>query len=286
MVVLFADTDCDVSPELAKKLGFQVIDMPYSIDGKVIPPYENFDCHTFYQSLRDGVMPSTSAKNPFEYVQIFEPILKEGNDVLYVHFSSEMSGTFTSLHIAMEELKEKYPERTIHTVDTKAISIGALNILFEVKNLVDEGKSVEEIISFVENEKEHFATYFFAEDLQFFKRSGRVTGFSAFVGSMLGIKPMMYMSSDGKLEVIGKQIGRKGAINFIMNKIEELQDSIKDHKVLIANADTPVAEQFKVLLKEKYGEDLDVEVVDLNPTIGAHCGPNAVGVCFHAKSRK
>lgn len=285
MLKLFTDTDCDVSPKLAKKLGFNLINMPYFIDNVEYEPYKNFDCHDFYVSLRNGIVPKTASLNSHQYIKIFEKVLSKGDDILYVHFSSKMSGTFNNAEIAIETLKEKYPARKIDLVDTKAISIGALNILYEVSNLYKEGKTSEEIINFVVENRDNFATYFFAEDLEFFKRSGRVNGISAFIGCLLNLKPIMCMTQTGELKVIDKLIGRKNAIKYLINKIDEIGDEIFKHKILIANADTPSAEYIEQYLNNKYGDKIDVEVVDLNPTIGSHCGPGACGICFHAKHR-
>ncbi|MBQ7643265.1 MAG: DegV family protein, partial [Clostridia bacterium] len=132
MYVLFTDTDTDLTPVEAKHFGYHLISMPYSIGDKTVFPYEDFevfDYKAFYNSLRHGVMPQTSGLSPQKYIDYFEPFFKEGKDVLYVHFSEVMSGTFAALKIAEDELKEKYPERTLHKIDTKGITIGSLNIV-------------------------------------------------------------------------------------------------------------------------------------------------------------
>ena len=117
MIILFTDTDTDMTPSVAKELGYNLISMPYSINEKEIYPYvdfNEFDYKSFYNLLRSGVLPKTSAISPVTYINYFEPFLKEGHDILYVHFSAAMSGTFSALHIAEEELKEKYPDRKIY----------------------------------------------------------------------------------------------------------------------------------------------------------------------------
>ena len=149
MLVLFTDTDCDVTPSLADELGYKLISMPYTIENITTYPYKDsneFDYTAFYNKLRTGVIPKTYAISPQEYMNHFEPIFSNGDDILYVHFSKAMSGTFDSMNIALEELKEKYPERKFYTIDTKSISIGSLAICYEVSELYKQGYTVDQII--------------------------------------------------------------------------------------------------------------------------------------------
>ena len=135
MLVIFTDTDTDLTPKKAKEFGYHLISMPYSIDGKTIYPYvdfDEFDAHAFYDSLRGGILPKTSAISTENYIGYFEPHFKNGDDILYVHFSAAMSVTFDAMKTAVARLKEKYPERKFYTIDTKGITIGRLNIVEEI----------------------------------------------------------------------------------------------------------------------------------------------------------
>ena len=289
MYALFTDTDTDLTPEEAKKFGYHLISMPYSIGDKTIYPYEDFetfDYKEFYDQLRSGVMPQTSGLSPQKYEDYFEPFFKEGKDVLYVHFSAAMSGTFAALDIAEAELKEKYPERTLYRLDTKGITIGSLNIVKEVGDMYLAGKSIEEILEWGKTEVDKFAIYFFAENLTFFRRSGRVGNIAGIMGNLLGIHPIIYMGSDGKMVSCDKARGKKATLDKIMNYVDSLQENIKDHRVIVASTDAEeTARILGDMLKEKYGEDLRLEYVITNPTAGSHCGPNGIGVSFHAKHR-
>ena len=288
MYVIFADTDMDMTPEAAKEYGYHLISMPYSIDGKEIYPYEDFevfDAKTFYSDLRNGAMPKTSGLSPEKYINYFEPFFKEGKDILYVHFSKAMSGTFEAMNIAYEELKEKYPRRTLHLIDTKGITICSLNIAKEIGDMYVAGKSIEEIEEWARTEVDKFAIYFFAEDLSFFKRSGRVSELSAFMGNLLGIRPIINMGSDGVMKSVDKARGRRATIAKILNYVEDLQEDIKDHRVIIGHTDAEdTAHLLGERLEEVYGK-LNIEYVMVNPTAGSHCGPEGVGICFHAKHR-
>lgn len=207
MLVLFTDTDTDLTPQEAKEYGYHLISMPYVIDEKEIFPYEDFEefkAHEFYEMLRSGVMPKTCAVSPSKYVEYFEPIFARGDDILYVHFSAAMSGTFNAMHLALEELNEKYPERKFYTIDTKGITICSLNIVKEIGDMYKQGKSIEELLAWAEVEVDKFATYFYVDDLKFFQRSGRISGFSAAMGTLLGVHPIIFMDSDGQMKNIAK----------------------------------------------------------------------------------
>lgn len=289
MLVLFTDTDCDFTPELAKEYGYQLISMPYSIDSNTIFPYESFDVfedETYYQSLRDGTLPTTSSIPVPRYIEYFEPSFAAGDDILYVHFSRKLSASFEAMDQAVAQLKEKYPERKFYALDTHGISICAQNIAMEIGDMYKEGKTVEEILAWAETELDHFACYFFADDLKFFKRSGRVTGMAATMGTLLGIRPILYMSQDGKLVAIGKEKGRAKALDRLTAYMEDLQDDMASHRIcLVHGGNLPLVQMLESRIREKFGNDLNITTYKLNPTAGAHCGPDAIGVCFHAKHR-
>ena len=290
-MVLFTDTDCDITPEIAKKYNFQLISMPYIIDGEEVYPYKSwdtFDSHGFYQMLRERKtnLPTTCGISEENYREYFEPWFAKGEDIFYVHFSAAMTKTFDSMHAALDKLKEKYPERKFYEVDAKGITIGAYNIVVEIGDMFLKGKTVEEVLKWAETEVDKFAIYFFADDLKFFHKSGRVKGLSAFMGGLVGVRPIINMDSRGVMDSVGKALGRKNALNALIDKVKELGDEIKAHRIVISSGDAPELEALvEKALKVEFGYDLWIEHVLLNPTAGAHCGPDGVGISFHAKHR-
>lgn len=289
MYKLFFDSDCDVTLEIAKKYNATLISMPYALNGEEVSPYKDwkvFDAKTFYDALRKGdANPTTSALNEREYIEYFEPVLKEGKDILYVHFSRQMSATFNSCDAAIKTLLAKYPERRIQLIDTKAISISSLLTCIRIGELVKEGKTIDEIVAVSEDIVMTSSVYFYADNLKFFARSGRVSGFSAFMGGMIGVKPIIYMSSEGKMVSIDSAIGRRKALDKILGYVEKKQDDFKKYPVLIAHADSlALVDEFVAKLKEKFGE-FEYTVVDVNPTAGCHSGPDVIGIAFHGKER-
>lgn len=289
MLVLFADTDMDLTKKEAKELGYKLISMPYSIGNDLIYPYESWDefkAHEFYEQLRGGTLPKTSSISEEKYVEYFEPEFKKGNDIFYVHFSRNMSGTFDAMDKAVEKLKEKYPERKFYEVDTLGISILGYIIAKEIADLFKDGKTVEEVLEWAKKEIKHYACYFFADDLKFFKQSGRVSNLAGTMGTLLGIRPIIYMNDEGKMLNIGKEKGRFRAVEKLVSYFEELSVDPKEHRIILASADNnELVQEMKDKLEEKYGKGLKIETTTVNPTIGAHCGPDTVGLAFYAKHR-
>ena len=289
MFTLFFDSDCDITPEVAQKYHAKLISMPYVVDGEEVHPYvdfDKFDEKEFYGMLRSGVLPTTCALAAEDYRLYFEPELEKGNDILYVHFSRAMSASFQAADACIKELLEKYPDRRIELVDTKGITIVSYNIATQIGELVLQGKSIDEIKDWAAVNVDKTAVYFYADNLKFFARSGRVSGFKAFMGGMIGVKPIIYMSSEGKMVSIGSAVGRKKALEKVMSYVQDLQEDIANYPIVIGHCDAmPLVELLKTMLKEKFGENLNITVVNVNPTAGSHCGPDTVGVTFHAIHR-
>jgi len=288
MLKIYTDTDTDITPAIAAEYGYKLISMPYSIEAKTVYPYEDFqtfDAHAFYDVLRGGVLPTTSAISKERYIRYFEEDFKEGNDILYVHFSRAMTNTFDVMDQAVAELKAKYPGTRFEEIDTKGITTISYNIVREVGDLVKEGKTLDEILAWAAEEVDHFAMYFFADDLKFFRRSGRVSGLTAAMGTLIGIRPIIHMSQEGKMVSVGSEKGRLNAMLRLVKTVEELGDDISAHRICIGHSDSPqIAHEVGKMITNKFGPQR-IEYVDVNPTAGSHCGPNGVGVCFHAKHR-
>ncbi len=289
MLTLFTDTDTDMTPEHAKEYGYHLISMPYSIDGKAVYPYEDFkkfDAKKFYDTLRGGTLPKTSSISKERYLRYFEPELAAGNDILYVHFSRAMTATFDEMDKAISELEAKYPGRKIYTIDTKAITILSLIIVEEIGKMIKNGKTVEEVLKWAATEVDHYAVYFFANDLKFFARSGRVSGIAGTMGTLLGVRPIINISSEGKMDSVGKEKGKKKALERLAQYVVELGSDVENHRIIVASADAKeLANELREMIQSKFSKKLEFEYVEVNPTAGSHCGPDTVGVAFHAIHR-
>lgn len=289
MLTRFTDTDVDICPEVAAEYGYKLISMPYSVDGKTVYPfvdYDRYDFHAYYDMLRGGALPTTSALGEDAYYKYFEPEFAAGNDILYVHFSRAMTVSFDVMDKVVGNLLKKYPERKFYDIDTKGITIVSYLVVRELGDRLNAGMTPDEAVEWARTEVDHYAQYFFADDLKFFRRSGRVGGLAATMGGLIGLRPVIHMSQEGKMESIGTVKGRIQVMEKLVSYVEELGDNIKDHRFIVGHTDAlDLAKQLADMLRAKFGEDLDIEYVCTNPTAGAHCGPNGVGVAFHAKRR-
>ena len=289
MLKIYTDTDTDILPEDAKKYGYKVISMPYIVNGEEIKPYEDFEVFEYaeyYNRLRNELLPKTCAISSEEYKRYFEEDFKQGNEILYVHFSRAMSGTFNAMEIAVKELKEKYPNAKFYTVDTKGITILSNIIVKEIGDLYLEGKGIEEILKWAEENVDKYATYFFADSLSFFAKSGRISNFSKVMGTLIGVKPIIYMDAKGTMTNIGKERGRIKAMNKLISYFDELAVEPTKHRIVIGHADAlDMAKDLGNKLNEKYNNELNIEYVVVNPTAGSHCGPDTIGIAFFAKHK-
>ena len=286
MSVLLIDADGELWYTRQEELGVDCIKMPYAYNNETYyyDLGKNTDFRRFYDAVRGGTVPTTMALNPQEYVEILEPYFKKGEDVLYVSFSHAMSGTFDHLQTALKQLKEKYPQRKCTVFDTKSISLGAGIQMEYAAQLKNSGATDEEIISALEKFTDRVAVYFVVDDLNHLKRGGRLSGFAAFAGTLLQIKPILSMDAKGGLSVLQKVTGKKQALRTIADKVAaELTGT--EYSVYIVDADDPSeGDALANLIKEKRPEAKIVRQA-VGPVIGAHCGPGTIGVIFIADKR-
>lgn len=288
MSVFFIDSNSELWFTEAEKLGIKHISMPYTLDG-VEHGYDlgkTHDHKKFFSKVRKGLIPITSALNPQNYIEIFEPYLMRGEDILYVTFSRELSSTFDFLDTAIEILKEKYPNQSIKYIDTKSISLGAGIIAYEAAVMHKRGATDDEIIDFIKSFRKNIATYFTVDDLMHLKRGGRISTMSAVIGSTLGIKPILCVNDEGKIISHDKVMGRKKALSYLANLVKVLGKNVADYPIGILHAD---AEDDALILKEKIqqiaGKDARIWLQPIGPTTGTHCGPKTIALAFHAKQR-
>lgn len=286
MSVLLIDADGELWYTRQEELGVDCIKMPYAYNNETYyyDLGKNTDFRRFYDAVRGGTVPTTMALNPQEYVEILEPYFQKGEDVLYVSFSHAMSGTFDHLQTALKQLKEKYPQRKCTVFDTKSISLGAGIQMEYAAQLKNSGATDEEIISALEKFTDRVAVYFVVDDLNHLKRGGRLSGFAAFAGTLLQIKPILSMDAKGGLSVLQKVTGKKQALRTIADKVAaELTGT--EYSVYIVDADDPSeGDALAKLIKEKRPEAKIVRQA-VGPVIGAHCGPGTIGVIFIADKR-
>ena len=282
MSVFFTDTDCEMWFTDAESLGMNIIGMPYTINGKesVYDFGKNTDIEAFYNEMSAGKIATTAALNVQNYIDYFEPIFAAGEDILYVHFSSQLSCTFDSMKNAVEQLKEKYPERKFTSFDTLNISVGAGIQAIEACKLHNAGASDEEVVEFLQNFRDKIAIYFYVDTLQYLRRGGRVSAVSNFMGTLLNLKPILTVTSEGKLEKMTVVKGKKKATDFLFEKFEKEYNNDDRYEVYILDASNKdVADELAEKIRNS-GKNVNIRRMPVGPVIGAHSGPGTVGCVF------
>lgn len=284
--VIYTDSACDIRPELLKDWGISYSLLTFQFEGEN-KEYSNEDMgiDIFYNRMRVGDVARTSAINPDTFSSAFEKILKTGKDVLYLGFSSGLSTTYNSARIAAEELLTNYPDRKIITVDTLSASAGQGLMLYLVSEKKKAGATIEEAAAYAEEIRPKLCHWFTPDSLTYLKRGGRVSPTVAFVGTVLGIKPILHVDDNGKLINVSKVRGRKASLDALVSKYGELAEDRKNGTVFICQADClDDAHYIESEIKSKYGADVKV-ITDIGPVIGAHAGPGTIAVFFIGKER-
>ena len=287
MYELFCDSNCELWHTKIKELGLNVIKMPYTVGDKeyFYDMGENTDFTAFFKSMRQGAVPKTSALNSTVYTEYFEPVLQAGKDIYYITFSHAMSKTFDAMDAAIAQLKEKYPDREIRTVDTKTISLGSGFITYYAALKYRDGATMDELDAYVKELIPHTATYFAVESLTYLYRGGRVSGLSKVFGNLLNIKPVLHFNDEGKIINITKAKGFRKALSVMLDYLKDKGSELDKFKIFVLQADCEdVAKAMVEDVKHLYPE-ADVELQPVGPVIGAHCGPGTVGLIFHCKQR-
>ena len=281
---IITDSCCDFTQQQYQELGVTCAPLSVLYNGV---NHDNFtdpaDVKAFYEELRSGVMATTSAVNPDGWAALMEDALQAGRDVLVLAFSSGLSTTYQSAVIAAKDLRETYPDRKILVVDTLCAALGQGLLVWYACKKRDEGLSIDELCTWVEENKLHICHWVTVDDLNHLKRGGRISAATAMMGSMLNIKPIIYVDNDGHLINTAKVRGRKAAIDLLAGKLDET--GIDQEIAFIAHGDCPEdAAALEKILKETYGVK-EVITGYVGPVIGAHTGPGVLVLFFMGSHR-
>lgn len=286
--VILTDSSCDLPAELADQMQLTVLPLTVDMDGKLYRNYldgREIGFHEFYEQVVTAKSAKTSAVTSEQFMEVLEPLCQAGVDVLYLAFSSGLSGTYNSGAIAMRELSEKYPERKLYAVDSLCASLGEglfVDLCHEKK---EAGMTIDELRDYAESLKLHICHWFTVNDLMFLKRGGRVSAATAIVGSVLSIKPVMHMDNEGHLIKVDVARGRKASLRALVAKMEKLATDPEKQRVYICHGDClQDAEYVASLVREKFGIT-DIRINYVGPVIGAHTGPGVVSLFFVGSER-
>lgn len=283
--VITTDSTVDLPKDFLEEKGVTVLALSYILDGVTYQDMDGLSGKEFFDKIRNGSLPTTSQVNPEEARAVFEEIVKEGKDILHIAFSSGLSGTYNSCRIAGEELMEDYPGARVVVIDSLCASMGEGLVLYKALELKEQGKSLEEIAAWVEENKLHICHNVTVDDLFHLHRGGRVSKATAVLGTMVKIKPIIHMDNEGKLMVIGKERGRKKSIVNLVDRMEKQMGDYDNSVCMITHGDCEEdALYLKSLLEERFGIK-QVIIHGIGSVIGSHTGPGVLAVFFMGNER-
>lgn len=285
--VICTDSACDISDELLAEWGVPYRNLTFRFNGDSVE-YTGLtmDVTDFYNRMREGGIAKTAAINTEVFSEMFEEILKEGKDVLYLGFSSGLSTTYNSGRLAALSLAEKYPERKIRTVDTLCASAGEGLLVYLALREQKKGRTVDEVAEYVERTKMQLCHWFTVDDLVYLKRGGRVSPATAVVGNILQFKPILHVDNEGHLVKVGVARGRRKSLETVADKFGELSvEAPEEATVFISHGDCRAdAELVAKFIREKYGANVQI-ITHVGAVIGAHSGPGTIALFFLGKER-
>ena len=285
---IFTDATSDLTDApMAGLPTVEIIPMEIEIDGRTYQygPKGTITVSEFYDLQKGGADVKTTRINPWTYRSCFEPVLQKGLDILYLCFSSGLSGTIMSARLSAEELQEDYPERRIICIDTLCASLGEGFLVREAARKQSEGLSLDELVQWVTGHRLEVCHWFTVDTFEHLRKGGRVTAAAAAAGTTLKIKPMLHVDENGQLAVMDKPRGRKQAIGKLLKKIEEGWEPETGKLIIVGHGDCPGgAEVLKAAISTRFPE-AEIYVMDIGPIIGAHTGPGMLAVLFWGNTR-
>ena len=283
---IFTDATSDLPNSFAEQLHVTILPMGFTMEEKeyfYIPGRSDMPIETFFEKMRAGVPVTTAQVNTFAFVEAFEPVLQAGEDILYIGFSSKLSGTVQSAFSAADELMAKYPERKVVVIDSCSASLGEGLLVYYAARKQD--LSLDALAKWVEDNKLRFIHCFTVDDLVYLKRGGRISGATAAIATILNIKPVMHVDNEGYLVAVEKVQGRKKSLRALFERMEKTVDTKATDTVFIGHcASKADAEYVATLIHEKY-PDMMVHIDDIGTSIGAHSGPGTIALFFVGNER-
>lgn len=282
---IITDSSIDLPWHYFGELGIKKVSLTVTMGDRQMPDDENVDIKAFYAALRAGEMATTSQVSVAQFMEGFSEILQAGRDVFYIGLSSGLSGSYQSACIARDELTESFPDRRIYVGNSTCVTLGLGNVMLALCAMRDEGADMDTLARAFEEMQIRSHHLFTVDDLMFLLRGGRVSRTSAVVGSLLGIKPMMHVSPEGKLQPHGKVRGRRQSLDGLVDEMAEFLEDTALEYVSVAHGDCQEdAEYVLNKVKERYTVKRSTIRI-LGPTIGAHSGPGTVALFFFGSPR-
>lgn len=285
---IFVDSGCNLPARKLQEFSIRVIPFSYELDGKSVksPEYpDGFDGHSYYQRLREGMVVKTSLINCEEFCDAFRPVLEQGEDVMYVGISSGISGTYQSARMAAEQLMEEFPQRRVRTVDSMGAGLGTGILTLRGADYRASGLNVDETADRLTEDTKNLCEFFTVDDLMFLKRTGRVSGATAAIGTMLHIKPLLRGDEEGHIVVCGKLRGRRRAVAELIERYRTRVVDAGSQRVAISHGDCLEEAEALAEAIRQVAEPKELILCMHEPLTGAHVGPGMLAVFFFGEGR-
>lgn len=286
MFEIFVDGSANLPKHYLENI--QVLPCGYTVDGVSVEykgNLDSFDAHAYYEDLKAGKQVKTSLVNTHTFLTWFRPVLEQGKDIIYIAMSSNISGTYQAARIAAEELEEDFPELGIHIVDSRGCGLGIGLLAIRGREYREAGKSFAETSDLLDADVPHLCQYFTVDDLNFLKNTGRVSGATAMIGTVLNIKPILYGTADGYIVSSAKVRGRKKALEAIAQTFAEKVLEPGKHLIGISHGDCPEEAQMLADKVRAIAPDAQILLCEHEPFSGAHVGPGMLALFFYGKER-
>ncbi|MDL2301274.1 DegV family protein [Lachnospiraceae bacterium OttesenSCG-928-D06] len=280
--IISTDSNADLSKEFVKENNICVIPHYYSVEEKEYGDGEELTIQEFYNEMRNKKKVGTMASNPAVILREFAKYAKEGKDILHISFSSALSAAYGNIVMSANEVMEEYPNCKIIVVDTLSAALGEKLMILKALECKSQGKTIEETKVEIEALIPHICIQFTVDDLDYLFRGGRLSKASALLGTLISVKPILYINEEGKLLALEKVRGRKKSLTAMVDNMEKRLGSFRDKQIAICimHGDCEGdAEYVRELIKERFGYDKFI-VRAIGPSIGAHSGPGTVGIAF------
>ena len=284
--IISTDSTGDLPSSYLKENNISIHPLYYILDAEeYIPGVKDMPVKDFYQALKNGKMPTTSAANPENVMDKMKEQVEKGYDILHISFSSGLSSSYNTTQICAESVMEEFPEAKIIVVDSLSGTVGQGFLVMKAVDMKKQGKTIDEIATWLNENKKHVIHEFIVSDLNHLFRGGRLSKTQALVGTMLNIQPILHMDDEGKLANIGKVRGRKKALHVLADNIEKNVDIKNLKEVFISHGDCIEDAQYLAdRIKHKYGIE-NIMIQDICPTIGAHTAQGTVVVAYFGDKR-
>ena len=287
-LTIFVDGSSNLPGRLLRELGIEILPCTYSMDG-VPSTYDgsldSFDAHSYYEMLRQGGRVQTSLLNTQLFLDSFRPVLERGEDAVYFSMSSGISGTCQAARMATQELLEEFPERTVRVVDSLGSGFGTGLMACKAADLRAAGKTAAETADIMDADAQNTLQFFTVDDLNFLKRTGRVSGATAMIGTVLNIKPVLWGDPTGHITARSKHRGRKKAMASIVEEYRSRVEDAENQRVAISHGDCPEDAQALADMICAVAKPKELIIAPHEPFTGAHVGPGMLALFFHGKKR-